>query len=190
MERDQLTKIYFVCCINFNSHAHVERDDKRLVNITNSLLFQLTRSRGAWPRSFIFSVIKWWFQLTRSRGAWLRYRCHSQKCKSNFNSHAHVERDDICTEHFVNFFISTHTLTWSVTPNNYTDKINLNISTHTLTWSVTFCSVTEICTTHISTHTLTWSVTWKLTDKCALVCTFQLTRSRGAWRLISRGFYL
>ena len=33
----------------------------------------------------------------------------------NFNSHAHVERDYVCTKHFVNFFISTHTLTWSVT---------------------------------------------------------------------------
>ena len=77
----------------------------------------------------------------------------------NFNSHAHVERD----------------------PNNYTDKIDLNISTHTLTWSVTwedfdftlnklnFNSHAHVerdlvKNVHspksiISTHTLTWSVT-------------------------------
>ena len=55
--------------------------------------------------------------------------------------------------------ISTHTLTWSVTPNNYTDKIDLNISTHTLTWSVTPMNPSEY--------------------RGRL---FQLTRSRGAWR--------
>ena len=81
---------------------------------------------------------------------------------SNFNSHAHVERD----LHFLNFVgrfsISTHTLTWSVTfmcviyrelANNFNSHAHVerdflakrhinhaNISTHTLTWSVTFCT--------------------------------------------------
>ena len=33
----------------------------------------------------------------------------------NFNSHAHVERDEIIMTFFAYKFISTHTLTWSVT---------------------------------------------------------------------------
>ena len=33
----------------------------------------------------------------------------------NFNSHAHVERDMVLLSRFVNTAISTHTLTWSVT---------------------------------------------------------------------------
>ena len=35
--------------------------------------------------------------------------------ENDFNSHAHVERDDTCTNYFTSFCISTHTLTWSVT---------------------------------------------------------------------------
>ena len=34
-------------------------------------------------------------------------------------------------------FISTHTLTWSVTTKNHIFVIHIIISTHTLTWSVT-----------------------------------------------------
>ena len=32
---------------NFNSHAHVERDDNEINSLLNTLEFQLTRSRGA-----------------------------------------------------------------------------------------------------------------------------------------------
>ena len=77
--------------------------------------FQLTRSRGAWrkrcKRTYIFwkistHTLTWsvtqqppifWqivgFQLTRSRGAW---HCFWRKRMDhrNFNSHAHVERDE------------------------------------------------------------------------------------------------
>ena len=55
----------------------------------------------------------------------------------NFNSHAHVERDAQLIRSVFDFYISTHTLTWSVTAKNY-KKLSVNvISTHTLTWSVT-----------------------------------------------------
>ena len=58
------------------------------------------------------------------------YLCH-------FNSHAHVERDEMFS-YFVNKFgISTHTLTWSVTHWLIDIALALQISTHTLTWSVT-----------------------------------------------------
>ena len=41
----------------------------------------------------------------------------------------------------------------------WTYKIILYISTHTLTWSVTYKSYLDFFTVIISTHTLTWSVT-------------------------------
>ena len=33
----------------------------------------------------------------------------------NFNSHAHVERDEVAENSYIHMEISTHTLTWSVT---------------------------------------------------------------------------
>ena len=59
------------------------------------MLFQLTRSRGAWRYGILREFTQNSFQLTRSRGAWLA-DCISQK---------------------VLIHISTHTLTWSVTKN-------------------------------------------------------------------------
>ena len=55
---------------DFNSHAHVERDDYVLTT----------------PEEF-----------------------------TDFNSHAHVERDLQNFPEWTNIYISTHTLTWSVT---------------------------------------------------------------------------
>ena len=78
--------------------------------------------------------------------------------------------------------ISTHTLTWSVTLYIGTLCGWKLISTHTLTWSVTIIPSKTIPWQKISTHTLTWSVTkWKLCIWQNMG--FQLTRSRGAWRL-------
>ena len=77
---------------------------------------------------------------------------------ANFNSHAHVERDE-------------HT------------GILMQyqkISTHTLTWSVTYIVAPKLDRrTKISTHTLTWSVTYNGKNGDLNVI-FQLTRSRGA----------
>ena len=101
-------------------------------------IFQLTRSRGAWRVAYVHAVIIWIFQLTRSRGAWL------------------------CWE--------------------YSPQGGKGISTHTLTWSVTFHLTLNFICRAISTHTLTWSVTLSLTACKNLRVTFQLTRSRGAWR--------
>ena len=79
--------------------------------------------------------------------------------RSNFNSHAHVERD-CCGRQFMRLTaISTHTLTWSVTGAFKTFDVALKISTHTLTWSVTEPEDEETHILFISTHTLTWSVT-------------------------------
>ena len=56
----------------------------------------------------------------------------------NFNSHAHVERDQQGScNHRLFVQISTHTLTWSVTTPYCFTSVQQKISTHTLTWSVT-----------------------------------------------------
>ena len=76
--------------------------------------FQLTRSRGAWLVILLSFFAISSFQLTRSRGAWLRM-IHGNWPTVNFNSHAHVERDNWLKYENVIKEISTHTLTWSVT---------------------------------------------------------------------------
>ena len=58
--------------------------------------------------------------------------------RSDFNSHAHVERDGIATIITALTAISTHTLTWSVTKILIHHSNSPTISTHTLTWSVTY----------------------------------------------------
>ena len=100
---------------------------------------------------------------------------------SDFNSHAHVERDCLSLVLLIVDSISTHTLTWSVTKtctkfdttkfhfnshahverdcNVATLQILFVISTHTLTWSVTIGTFIGSYSGFISTHTLTWSVT-------------------------------
>ena len=50
--------------------------------------------------------------LTWSVTFWIVYNF---LCDSNFNSHAHVERDYFTCIYFPYIAISTHTLTWSVT---------------------------------------------------------------------------
>ena len=54
-----------------------------------------------------------------------------------FNSHAHVERDEVQMSFTEMQVISTHTLTWSVTAADMKNAGIKRISTHTLTWSVT-----------------------------------------------------
>ena len=126
----------------------------------------------------------WRFQLTRSRGAWLK-NARFGGYHRHFNSHAHVERDKLKTTSPRRTGISTHTLTWSVTPELNNKIVNYCISTHTLTWSVTGFLLPLFLMVLISTHTLTWSVTG---TKCTIIINerFQLTRSRGAW-LYRRG---
>ena len=78
--------------VDFNSHAHVERDARNSSRNCVKKSFQLTRSRGAWPSTFQSSGLIGSFQLTRSRGAWRTIK-KGFALAANFNSHAHVERD-------------------------------------------------------------------------------------------------
>ena len=107
-------------------------------------------------------------------------KCEGVDLNSNFNSHAHVERDNVShVWHFL-FSISTHTLTWSVTIGKGEAKLSFDISTHTLTWSVTVAGKeVEYLVGNFNSHAhverdkpLCHHITHK--------CLFQLTRSRGA----------
>ena len=164
--------------------------------------FQLTRSRGAWRAVVINHNVYNEFQLTRSRGAWL-LRLHTPPVPLHFNSHAHVERDLISS--FVvksewNFNSHAHVERDSLTSSFIISLWYFNSHAHVerdhkVEWFERTC---EHFNSHahverddflylldkfqqISTHTLTWSVTparfMRLRSS-----TFQLTRSRGAWR--------
>ena len=102
--------------VDFNSHAHVERDRHRFFDHFRYTISTHTLTWSVTPR----------------------YVTHSYS-SCNFNSHAHVERDPSDTQPKYVVFISTHTLTWSVTLKiDYFVKNSFIISTHTLTWSVTW----------------------------------------------------
>ena len=146
------------------------------------MIFQLTRSRGAWQRVLIRSMtsfcisthtLTWsvtsdfgfpvtikWFQLTRSRGAW-RHKCiypywqifKFQLTRSRGAWHARSGSISIKTA------ISTHTLTWSVT----IDKVGRMIFVDN------FNSHAHVERDLSYYHLL------------CVIGIFQLTRSRGAW---------
>ena len=121
--------------------------------------FQLTRSRGAWPSLAENSLLNLAFQLTRSRGAWRRWRYRLLR-QLYFNSHAHVERDDSSD--------------WGKADVGY-----FNSHAHVeRDYTMVECDKCR----GISTHTLTWSVTSKICLPISTTFSFQLTRSRGAWR--------
>ena len=107
---EQEIKGYF----NFNSHAHVERDE------TSS--FYDGENKNFNSHAHV------------ERDVVEQKSIHYLK---NFNSHAHVERDLADWLKYENVIISTHTLTWSVTSCFKGIDRTLRISTHTLTWSVT-----------------------------------------------------
>ena len=121
--------------------------------------FQLTRSRGAWPTKTAMAAFRIAFQLTRSRGAWL-VDSFDEIVIFDFNSHAHVERDSVMYIRPRAKAISTHTLTWSVTPwcRHPAGGYQFQLTRSRGAWR----------------HTLNNIWTAQI---------FQLTRSRGAWRL-------
>ena len=81
VERDQLIKTYFAYCINFNSHAHVERDYR----FSTLALYHANFNSHAHVE----------------RDANLR---KSLSIRAYFNSHAHVERD-IHAPHYQEYFV-------------------------------------------------------------------------------------
>ena len=143
--------------VDFNSHAHVERD-----NLLRFLLnsYHYFNSHAHVERDKILFCWKLTFMYFNSHAHVERDWCWKMLLVSisHFNSHAHVERDVNIFDIFSFFHISTHTLTWSVTSASSSSvpfisfqltrsrgawrgagglPLPLGISTHTLTWSVT-----------------------------------------------------
>ena len=144
---------------NFNSRAHVERDQPAARNIMSILRFQLTRSRGARLFRPLLLRALLQFQLTRSRGARHDGPFEIVSYWENFNSRAHVERDR---------------------QRAYYRRLHGSISTHALTWSATYDFQILEKIKEISTHALTWSATMPRSVYSVGKLAFQLTRSRGA----------
>ena len=187
--------------MHFNSHAHVERDLRKLgtqyglIRIsTHTLTWSVTcNCICCYTRQSNFNSHA---HVERDRAAQM-----SVSSQRHFNSHAHVERDQGSWTRFCSLGISTHTLTWSVTclipphrhlyvhfnshahveRDSYLSLAydNIDISTHTLTWSVTGAALCRTSLLLISTHTLTWSVTkyqgWR--DNPYIISTHTLTWS-------------
>ena len=93
MERDLVMNTQKCLYSNFNSHAHVERDSY-VVATDNGISDFNSHAHVERDQINIPTSIKF----------------------TNFNSHAHVERDQSETKAIRKKTISTHTLTWSVTP--------------------------------------------------------------------------
>ena len=106
--------------LNFNSHAHVERDyandDIKIWNddFNSHAHVERDRHRGIqWRQSDISTHTLTW-SVTTAEQHWLYPNYH-------FNSHAHVERDNSLKAIDIIISISTHTLTWSVTTYSFDD---------------------------------------------------------------------
>ena len=64
----------------------VQQLEKRVAISTHTLTWSVTKTLLIWANRFWISTHTLTWSVTRCR-------CHLQKCKLNFNSHAHVERD-------------------------------------------------------------------------------------------------
>ena len=189
---------------NFNSHAHVERDAIKINTCTDYFTFQLTRSRGAWPsgishltfcnaistHTLTWSVtlkrVKYcWalkFQLTRSRGAWRELLYVATSPLSNFNSHAHVERDVYIPIRWLillEFQLTRSRGAWL--SNLYIILCLRHFNSHAHVERDQRCTPLRACLLYFNSHAhverdlradnMNLSSYW-----------FQLTRSRGAWQ--------
>ena len=100
--------------IDFNSHAHVERDFPPPYPAVDSRDFNSHAhvERDSLFRAFSVYTVNFnshaHVERDQSKGRILELFLH-------FNSHAHVERDETSREWNSDMTISTHTLTWSVT---------------------------------------------------------------------------
>ena len=99
---------------------------------------------------------------------------------NNFNSHAHVERDIIMAKWNTFLKISTHTLTWSVTP---AFRHSLRMSAFQLTRSRGAWHERILCkwfNKYFNSHAHVERDVFTFGSHISK-CIFQLTRSRGAW---------
>ena len=103
----------------------------------------------------------------------------------NFNSHAHVERDRVINSSNSIYLISTHTLTWSVTCNS---RICITYHAFQLTrsrgaWPTIYKNSCKGFKFQLTRSRGAWPTIYKNSCKGFK---FQLTRSRGAWPGITK----
>ena len=189
--------------MNFNSHAHVERDMMNehfasgLTNIsTHTLTWSVTTCRiyqlinvHISTHTLTWSVTRRKrsrnsrerFQLTRSRGAWhhplifVFLRLSFQLTRSRGAWHYMIKSAK-------KWYIFQLTRSRGAWPKWAWVKFQiLNISTHTLTWSVTILKlISDVRTMNFNSHAHVERDLRK-TKNWLQISGFQLTRSRGAW---------
>ena len=100
---------------HFNSHAHVERDFQNAASVfeeaisTHTLTWSVTT--GIYDGNIIACISTHTLTWSVTAQALI-----DEGNFEDFNSHAHVERDNRTDYILSHAKISTHTLTWSVTP--------------------------------------------------------------------------
>ena len=109
-----LDKSALLCYHHFNSHAHVERDYGGFCSFGGDGISTHTLT---WSVTFELNICVLCFYNFNSHAHVERDRCRSNFMarETHFNSHAHVERDRLSQLKKSGYYISTHTLTWSVT---------------------------------------------------------------------------
>ena len=107
--------------MDFNSHAHVERDIQYLKSAKSFMHFN---SHAHVERDVNNKSAERGNKISTHTLTW-----SVTALNGNYGGYPNI---------------STHTLTWSVTRSSKMRKGGLNISTHTLTWSVTFSSASSV----------------------------------------------
>ena len=101
--------------VDFNSHAHVERDAYGFGSLTLNLHISThTLTWSVTIRSRLTAIDELNFN-SHAHVERDRRTDNPGRTDFYFNSHAHVERDFVWDFSFLDEDISTHTLTWSVT---------------------------------------------------------------------------
>ena len=79
---------------NFNSHAHVERDTKK---VSQALLKNISTHTLTWSVTNLLHNIRCQMPISTHTLTWSVTVSRPEYCFffANFNSHAHVERDDV-----------------------------------------------------------------------------------------------
>ena len=107
--------VHNLCTHHFNSHAHVERDT---VILSLCTIFTISTHTLTWSVTAL-AVYGLYRNINFNSHAHVERDAKNSEGLTNmknFNSHAHVERDSWFFQQYVLLpWISTHTLTWSVT---------------------------------------------------------------------------
>ena len=179
MERDWLSFTSVSDGVDFNSHAHVERDCHATLDIC---FCDISTHTLTWSVTAAPCIAMPWLINFNSHAHVERDEFNCRPCRNclNFNSHAHVERDQRTAYRRRAGSISTHTLTWSVTLySTYRPSALRHFNSHAHVERDDKHTTIKNAPT-ISTHTLTWSVTMSHRHMWRSRLQFQLTRSRGA----------